>query len=532
MKTKLYRHSKEIFIKQNVQRNLMNQTHKISAPLASILLVGFMTLLHLLLAFKVELGGDEAHYALYGLMPDWSYFDHPPMIGWLQIIPMWLAPYDWSARLVPIALYAILNYLLYQITVQLFAEKSTDQVWSTPWKGFASLVVLNTSLIFALMGMAMLPDNPLMVAVLALVLVTHKLLQTNQLKYWLLLGLFVGLAALSKYTAVTIIASLILVLLVEKRWSWFTSKGLWLAIIIALLLISPILYWNAIHEWASFIYQIDHGTKSSEWRLSRLLQTQAIQLVAYTPFLFLMGWWMMLKPANYLQQNTRLLLLFSVPITLLFAWGSGYEKSLPHWVSLAWVLLIPIIVNFLWQIRHKTWVKSVSLLHVVLMAIAVLVIHSLLFKPWIAFPDHKNPLQGDHGWPQAAKTAIELQKAYTDNPKELPLFVSNWSYASHLTWYSRPQPVYITSSKQTQFEFWFGKPVNGMSGLLVAPHYEKNPPITGTTNHFESCKELKREDIKEAGAIIVTYYYYLCRNFIAEQPGLVTLPQKPSSQPQ
>jgi len=64
---------------------------------ASILLVGFMTLLHLFLAFNVELGGDEAHYALYGLMPDWSYFDHPPLIGWLQIIPMWLAPYDWSA---------------------------------------------------------------------------------------------------------------------------------------------------------------------------------------------------------------------------------------------------------------------------------------------------------------------------------------------------------------------------------------------------------------------------------------------------
>jgi len=496
---------------------------KISPQKASIFLVAFMTVLHLILAFNVELGGDEAHYALYGLMPDWSYFDHPPMIGWLQIIPMWLAPYDWSARIVPIALYAVLNYLLYQITLVLFAEKTNRQSNANEWKAFFSLVLLNTSLILSLMGMAMLPDNPLMVAVLALVLITHKLLQSNQLKYWVLLGVFVGLAALSKYTAVTVVVSLILVMLAEKKWQWLTSKGLWIAIVIALVMISPVLYWNAIHDWASFIYQIDHGTKSSEWRLSRLLQTQGIQFFVYTPFLFLFGWWMMLKPSNYLKANARLLLLFSLPITLLFAWGSGYEKSLPHWVSLAWVLLIPIIVDTLWQLRHKTWVKVVTGLHVVLMGIAVLVVHSFLLKPWIPFPDHKHPLQGDHGWPQAAQTAIELQQSLSNSAEELPLFVSNWSYASHLAWYSRPQPVYITSAKQTQFEFWFGKPSNGMNGILVAPHYEDNPPKTGINNHFESCKELKVEDVKEGDSIIVTYHYYLCKNFIKEQPGLVDL---------
>ena len=169
----------------------------ITPKIASFILVVFMSLLHLFLAFQAELGGDEAHYALYGLMPDWSYFDHPPMVGWLQIIPMWLAPYDWSARIVPIALYALLNFLLYQITMQLFVTGTTDQAWSNSqmpvnnasetsskpigahWMGFGSLVILNTSLILSLMGMAMLPDNPLMVVVLALILVVMKLLQTD-----------------------------------------------------------------------------------------------------------------------------------------------------------------------------------------------------------------------------------------------------------------------------------------------------------------------------------------------------------------
>lgn len=507
----------------------------ITPKIASFMLVAFMTLLHLFLAFQTELGGDEAHYALYGLMPDWSYFDHPPMVGWLQIIPMWLAPYDWSARIVPIALYALLNFLLYQITMQLFVKRTTDQAWSNiqppdntisenvskpigaQWMGFGSLVILNTSLILSLMGMAMLPDNPLMVAVLALVLVVIKLLQTDALKYWIALGLLVGLAALSKYTAVTLVISLLLLMVVEKRWYWLGQKGLWIAIIIATLMITPILYWNAIHDWASFIYQIDHGTKSDTWSIQRLLQTQAIQFASYTPLLFLLGWWVMLKPSSYQNPGSRLLLLFSLPVTLLFAWGSGYEESLPHWVSLAWLLLIPIIVRWLWLHQTKKWFKPVIYLHLILMGSLVLVAHSLLYKPWIALDDYKNPIQGDYGWPTAAKTVLKLQKQYSRPDHPLPLFVSNWSVASHLTWYVRPQPVFITSSKQTQFEFWYGLPTAGMNGLLVVPHYEKTPPITQQPHHFEKCSELKQESLAENGSIIVTYRYYLCENFIASE---------------
>ena len=516
------------------QSSAKNMTlNTITPKIASLILVAFMTFLHLFLAFQAELGGDEAHYALYGLMPDWSYFDHPPMVGWLQIIPMWLAPYDWSARIVPIALYALLNFLLYQITMQLFVWRTTDQAWSNiqpstntaseiasisaKWMGFGSLVILNTSLILSLMGMAMLPDNPLMVVVLALILVVIKLLQTNALKYWIALGFLVGLAALSKYTAVTLVLSLLLVMVVEKRWDWLGQKGLWIAIIIATLMITPILYWNAIHDWASFIYQIDHGTKSDSWSILRLLQTQAIQFASYTPLLFLLGWWAMLKPSNYQHPSSRLLLLFSLPVTLLFAWGSGYEESLPHWVSLAWLLLIPIIVHWLWLRQAKKWFKPVVYLHLILMGSLVLVAHSLLYKPWIAMDDYKNPIQGDYGWPTAAKTALELQKKYSTIGNPLPLFVSNWSVASHLTWYIRPQPVFITSSKQTQFEFWYGLPTTGMNGLLVVPHYEKVPPVTQKPHHFEKCSELKQESLTENGAIIVTYRYYLCENFLAPE---------------
>jgi len=51
----------------------------------------FAALLVLTLVFRFWLAaafpitGDEAYFIWWGWMPDWGFYDHPPMIGW------WLA---------------------------------------------------------------------------------------------------------------------------------------------------------------------------------------------------------------------------------------------------------------------------------------------------------------------------------------------------------------------------------------------------------------------------------------------------------
>ncbi len=48
--------------------------------------ISFVAVLRLALAPYVGLGVDEAHYVLYALNLDLSYFDHPPLVGWIQYI--------------------------------------------------------------------------------------------------------------------------------------------------------------------------------------------------------------------------------------------------------------------------------------------------------------------------------------------------------------------------------------------------------------------------------------------------------------
>ena len=46
------------------------------------ILIGFFTLIRLVVAPFFGLGVDEAHYVLYAKYLDWSYVDHPPLVGW------------------------------------------------------------------------------------------------------------------------------------------------------------------------------------------------------------------------------------------------------------------------------------------------------------------------------------------------------------------------------------------------------------------------------------------------------------------
>ena len=41
-----------------------------------------------LLAAWMEFGNDEVYYWTYALYPDWSHFDHPPMVGWVSTLSL------------------------------------------------------------------------------------------------------------------------------------------------------------------------------------------------------------------------------------------------------------------------------------------------------------------------------------------------------------------------------------------------------------------------------------------------------------
>jgi 4-amino-4-deoxy-L-arabinose transferase-like glycosyltransferase len=133
-----------------------------------------------------------------------------------------------------------------------------------------------------LMGMSMLPDDPLLLFFLLSARALYRTITLDHVHGWLWVGLWFGLAGLSKYTAVTLVVSALLLIASERRWSQLRTPWPWLAVLIAFVAISPVLWWNWQHGWISFRYQVFHvDDPQRSWSMHRFLLSQAIQFLAY-----------------------------------------------------------------------------------------------------------------------------------------------------------------------------------------------------------------------------------------------------------
>lgn len=296
--------------------------------------------LHAALGASLGLSVDEAHYALYAAHPALSYFDHPPLVGWVQLPLVALDAPTALLRLIPGLLWLFTMLLVYRLTLQLARNVASGlDTGFAERAGFWALAALLLAPLMHILGIGLLPDTLLMLWSVALMLQTHKLMQpepARRLGHWLLLGLLLGLAGLSKYTAIFTAAAVALCLLWAHGFAVLRKPGLWLATLLALVLVSPVAIWNAQNHWISFVYQAQHGSGSSHWQAIHLLRFLVLQLVVFGPLLL----WGAAGVRRVAAPARTLLGFFAIPFAVL-AYLSGGGSSLPHWTAPAWVALAP-----------------------------------------------------------------------------------------------------------------------------------------------------------------------------------------------
>jgi 4-amino-4-deoxy-L-arabinose transferase-like glycosyltransferase len=205
-----------------------------------------LALAQLLVIGRIELTFDEAYYAMWARWPQAGYFDHPPMVAWWIAgsealfggdefgvrAPFWLAG-------------AALPGLVYLIGLRLYRDAKIA--------GAAALIFLGAPLIAG--APLATPDTPLVffwtLALLGLVEVWR-----GRNAAWALVGLAAGAAGLSKMTAGFLGAGIVLALLATPslRRQFFTP-GPYAAGALALAALSPFLWWNATHGFATFLKQ-------------------------------------------------------------------------------------------------------------------------------------------------------------------------------------------------------------------------------------------------------------------------------------
>ncbi len=472
--------------------------------------------MHFALGFSIEFSVDEAHYALYAQHLAWSYFDHPPLVGWIQWPLVALTSSEGLIRLVPELLWVISCLLVYQVTVEIHhfiqgrnSGYLTSALPSANTCGLMSVLTIIAAPMPHVLAIGLLPDTLLAPLSLGLMFMAlHWLIQDRfTIGDWLLTGALLGLAGLSKYTAFFTAVALLLVFFCTRRKPWIRQIGFWLAILLALLMIGPVLYWNWLNDWISFKYQIAHGS-GGEWLWRRFGAFLGIQIIAFGPLL-MMGSYIFLKDCMHATKLSLLSLLgfFFIPF-LIFATLSG-GGGLPHWTTPAWFCLAPfagIGLAKAWSLQHKTVIRFLFIFQI---ALCILGFGFVLSGGIPSASIKSNPIADLYGWKIAGQKASQLTQA----TKADGIAVQNWTLGSRAAWYAKPIPVFVLDKRKDQFDLWFGQLPLGANILLINWSGMSFSPPVASESGFASCEPLDSLEIQRFGQVLSKFDFSLCSNW-------------------
>ncbi len=298
------------------------------------------------LALVMDLDGDEAYYAFWAGWPSLAYLDHPPGVA----LSIWLGEALFGPTLLGVRAFA----LVAQLTI-------AAALWRTarllvPNRDAAAVAVLwySVSLVAATSFVAT-PDAPSSLFWTLSVWAAAEANARSRPLWWLAVGLFAGLGLWSKYTNAWLGIGLVAwVLLTPDGRRQLATWQLWAGGLVALVVFSPVLWWNATHEWRSFLFQ---GLRivTVETRLGELLPEFLISQAALTgPILMacsmlgIVGW--AIGHAGKSGAKLSLPILTSLPLLLYFLVHALHARVEANWpqpvlpmmtVIAAWVVVWP-----------------------------------------------------------------------------------------------------------------------------------------------------------------------------------------------
>jgi 4-amino-4-deoxy-L-arabinose transferase-like glycosyltransferase len=340
--------------------------------------------IRLALAATIGFGQDETYSVAIARRLALSYFDHPPLHLW--IVGLWdrfVGREDpWLLRLPFIALFAASSVLLYRLTAQAYGARA----------GLWALLALNLVPLFTLsIGSAVLPDGPLLCSALLAVWAVTRALAAHSLRaiwgWWLLAGAAAGLALLSKYLAVFPIVGLLLVVLRSGERRTLMHPAPWVAALLALVMFTPVLVWNAAHGWASFAFQGGRAL-SSGFSFARGATNLAAQAAYLLP-------WMALALAVALLRSRwrgagadasdRLFALLAIGPIACFALAGFWIAELPHWPAIGWLFAFPLLGRSLarLEMRHAAALRWCAALSAGLLAVLIALLASQARSGWL-----------------------------------------------------------------------------------------------------------------------------------------------------
>lgn len=293
----------------------------------------YISLFRLFLHLIVNLCGaygyfrDELYYIACSDHLAWGYVDQPALsIFFLKLNSFVFGKSLFALRLIPAFAGAATVFLTGLITSEMGGKK------------FAQLLACLCS--FSLITLAMNAYYSMnSIDILLWTLTAYVLLmiiKKSKPRYWIVLGILLGLGLANKIGVLFLGAGLFAGLLLTDQRKWFKTKWPYITAAIAFTLFAPYIYWNAVNDWAhlEFIHNAS-AEKYSSLTPMRFIREQFLLNNPVSSVVWLAGL------AGFFLINTikpyRLLIfLYLVPMLIFLINGTSKAEYLAPAYSILW----------------------------------------------------------------------------------------------------------------------------------------------------------------------------------------------------
>lgn len=402
----------------------------------------------------VELLPQEAYYWNYSQHLDLSYLDHPPMVAWL----VWLGTSVFGQTELGVragALGASLIALWFSVR---FAENLLGHTHGYP----VALLFAVLPFFFAT-GFFMTPDAPLVACWAGALYFLERALLAGSRRAWLGVGIVVGLGLLSKYTiALVALAALAYMLLDRRARRWLFCAPPYVAILLALVLVSPVLLWNAQHGWASFIFQgPQRWSRPPSFDLPELFWNVLILITP--PGVAAVAWGL-----SRSSRGRRFGFVFTLVPLSVFVLSSLRNETKLNWTGPVWLAALPFMAASVFPAVPVApgWIRGRLQRLGKLTVLALMLFYgALLHYDVLGLPGVPEPI-GPLGrnWRELGRRVEEIEAEVRERAGQTPLIVGmdRYNLASVLAFYaasgngaSKTTTANLFGRQGLMYDFWF-----------------------------------------------------------------------------
>lgn len=381
------------------------------STLSALVLIFFSMAGRLIFLNSYSLVPEEAYYWNYAQHLDFGYLDHPPLVA--LIIKSTTTLFGTNEIAVR------MGSMLCWLGTAFFVYRLTELI--TKNAGIYAVMLFAILPYFYFDSLMMTPDQPLAVCWSASLFYLYRALILKNRSAWYAVGFWIGLGLCSKYTIFLVGLSTFVYVLQRDERQWFLRKEPYLALIITILVFSPVIYWNATHQWVSFLFQ---SSERFSGHFKFTFPLLFVFLLFFLTPLGVKGLWDLAKVQSSSSSTKKFIAIYTLVPLLFFAFFSLTRLIKFNWIGTGLLAILPWLATEIHSsLRNKQsqLFKQWRLTAIILLGGYFLIMSSLVS----GFPTalHKTAFKKLIDWQQFTQQLYQIATTFENKEQMTPVFV-------------------------------------------------------------------------------------------------------------